>query len=107
MTQAKKPQDHKAKSVAKDVDGGKQVTVRGVTVVVSADAANDYELLELLSSGEGGSLPEALRRLFGVEQLGVIKEAIRNPETGIVAIQGEGSLAEFMTEVFGAINPNG
>lgn len=109
-TAAKKPADRKPPAPAKpkvvrhahSVD----ITYRGVTVTITEDATNDYELLEDANSGDAARLPTVLRRLVGDEGHDLVKEACRNPETGRVLLEGEGSISEYVTELFGALSPS-
>ncbi len=107
MTAPKKPQDRKPKQpVVKKVDGGVEVTLRGITLTVETAAVNDYELLELAASGEMSAVPRVVQMLLGVEQANAVKELLRNPDTGRIPLQGDDSMTEFLQEMFGAINPN-
>ncbi|AQX79651.1 hypothetical protein BWO91_06305 [Plantibacter flavus] len=103
----KAPQDHKPKKPAvKIVEGGREVAIRGVKLTILDESLNDYELLEDAASGEISRIAQVLNRLLGEEQTKLIKEALRDPKTGRVPAQGEGSIAEFLSEMFEAINPN-
>lgn len=103
----KAPQDHKPKKPSVTIiDGGREVTIRGVKLTILDESLNDYELLEDAASGEVSRIARVLNRLLGEEQTSLIKEALRDPNTGRVPAQGDGSIAEFLSEMFGVLNPN-
>lgn len=105
MATAKKPQDHLPKKPAvKEVEGGKRVTLRGVTVTVLNEALDDWELLEeidRLESGQVQKMPSLLRRLVG-DDYQLVMDTLRG-KSGRVTV---GDAAEFLTDLFGALNPN-
>jgi hypothetical protein len=109
---AKKPADRKPKAPAKSDPAVKkvgdvvEVTHLGVTVTISPDALNDYELFIDMNSGNVALLPSILHRLFGEEKHREVIEALRDPETKRVRLEGDGSVSEFIGDIFGAINPN-
>jgi len=107
MTEPKKPQDHKKpKPPVKEVDGGKQVTISGVTVTVDNDALNDFELLDDLRAIDveknAARLPGILRKLVG-DSFGDVMNALRDEKTGRVTIE---SGTEFVKDLFEVLNPN-
>lgn len=81
------------------------VTVRGVPLTISADALDDFELLddlnELEQNNNPGRLPSLLRRLVG-DQWKAVMEALRG-DNGRVSVEDG---AEFVGEVLEAISPN-
>lgn len=100
-----KPQDHKTpKPSVAQVDGGRSVTLRGVTVTVPDDALNDFEFLDDLRAldvdGNASRLPSILRRLVGDDYRQVM-DALRG-ENGRVTIE---SGADFIKELLEAISP--
>lgn len=99
MPDVKKPADRKPKAGA-----AKTVTVSGVKVTVSADALDDFELLDDLASlqdGNGSRLPAILRRLVGDEYKRVLDDL--RAENGRVTVV---RASEFITELFKEIAPN-
>ena len=95
---AKVPEDHKSKSepvkhpapVTKDVEAGKEVTYRGVTVLIPDDALNDFELLgdirAMQDADDPSYFPSLTRRLVGNEGYREVMDAIRS-ENGRVLIE--------------------
>ena len=109
MSEIKKPQDHLPKvekPKVEKVEGGKKVTLSGVTVLVPDEALDDFELLDDLRAVDvdknASRLPALLRRLVG-DDYTLIMDALRNKETGRVPIQ---SGTEFIRDLMGALNPN-
>lgn len=111
MTAPKKPQDHLEKvdkPKVELIDGGKQVTHRGVTVVVMDEALDDFELVDELSQVQFGStadrgrLPIICRRLVGDEGYKQIMDGLRGPNGRVSVNDG----FKFINELFGALNPN-
>lgn len=111
MSAPKKPQDHlekveKPKVVA--VDGGKEVTLHGITVTVADEALDDFELVDDLSRvqfGEAqdrGRLPLIFRRLVGDDGYKAVMDGLRGPNGRVPVKAG----FEFIQELFGALNPN-
>lgn len=107
---AKQPQDRQpkapAKPAVKSVDGGHEVTYRGVTITIADGALDDFELLEDVAAADSGDamrLPSLLRRLAGDDGFRAVMDGLRNPDTGKVSIE---SASEFVDAVFGALNPN-
>lgn len=102
---AKEPQDHLPKKpTVKEVDGGKKVTLNGVTVTVLDEALDDWELLEELAavdSGKGQKLPSLLRRLVG-DDYDMVMDALRGQNGRVSIADG----AAFVRSLFGALNPN-
>lgn len=107
MTAPKKPQDHqKPKPTVKKIDGGVEVTIRGLAITIETAAVNDYELLELAASNDMSAIPKVLEMLLGTEQRDKVKELLRDPATGRVPMQGDRSITEFIADLFEAVNPN-
>lgn len=109
-TATKRPQDHQPKTVSPKVekaDGGKNVTLRGISVFVADDALNDFELLDDLAqiqTAEGSArMPGMLRRLVGEDGYLAVMTGLRNKDTGRVPVD---LAAEFIAEIFAAIAPN-
>jgi len=109
MSEIKKPQDHLTKvekPKVEKVDGGKKVTLSGVTVMVLDEALDDFELLDDLRAVDvdknASRLPALLRRLVG-DDYTLIMDALRSKETGRVPIH---SGTEFIRDLMGALNPN-
>lgn len=109
---AKKPEDHKpktevAKPTVKKVDGGKEVTYQGISVVVEDDALDDFELmgeLRLMQDSEDPTyMPGILMRLLGRDQTKAAMDALRDPDTGRVSAKAG---MEYVQAVFEALNPN-
>jgi len=121
MTQAKKPQDHLPKvekptvekvqitlgegDAAREVPAQRTV-IRGITVTVADEALDDFELLDDLRAVDvdqnPAHFPALLRRLVGDDYRDVIN-GLRDKITGRVSIV---TGAEFVKEIFEAINPN-
>lgn len=114
MTAAKKPQDHEGKKpTVKEVEGGKSVTfpelkngdAKPLTVTVTTDALDDFELLDDLRAidvdKKASHLPSLLRRLVG-DQYPAVLDALRAPD-GRVKIEAG---TKFIKDLFGALNPN-
>lgn len=109
---AKKPQDRKPKvepdrkvTVTEEGDGYK-VTFRDIELHIVEEATNDYELVEDLAEEDPAKMPGVLRKLFGDDGYHALKEALRNPDTGRITVDGPGSIGEFLTDLFEAINPS-
>ena len=102
---AKQPQDHLPKKPSvEDVEGGKRVTLHGLTVTVPNEAIDDWELLEeldALDSGKGQKLPSVLRRLVGDDYSSII-DSMRGKNGRVSIVQG----TKFVTDLLGALNPN-
>jgi hypothetical protein len=104
-----KPQDHLPKAEkpkVEKVDGGRKITLSGVTVTVSDAALDDFELLDDLRAVDvdknTSRLPALLRRIVGDEYPDVM-DALRDKDSGRVTI----SVAmAFIKDLFGALNPN-
>ena len=104
-----KPQDHLPKAEApkvEKVDGGRKVTISGVTVTVSDEAINDFELLDDLRAVDvdknASRLPALLRRLVDADYP-LVMEALRDKDSGRVTIP---AAMAFIKDLFGALNPN-
>lgn len=106
---AKKPADRKPAAAPKpkvvETDGGYDLTYRGLTLRIDAEAVNDYEILKLAASESMADLPVLIQKLFGEEAEAQIMDACRNPETGRVPFFGEGSVSEFIELALGGLNP--
>lgn len=106
---AKKPQDHKPKNTGpkvEPVEGGRKIVHRGIKFTILDEAMDDFELLEDLHAAETGDntrLPSLLRRLAGDDGYRAIMNGLRDKKTGRVSVE---TGAEFVSEVFGALNPN-
>lgn len=106
---AKVPDDHKAEQV-KDkvvqVEGGRQVTIDDITVVVLDEKLDDFELLDLMGRVEKTQnpalLPELFRGFFGEEHYRSIVERLRD-ENGKVSIQ---RAVGFYNRMLTALNPS-
>lgn len=102
---AKQPQDHLPKKpTVEDVDGGKRVTLHGVTVTVPTEAIDDWELLEELDAldrGKGQKLPSVLRRLVG-DDYSMVIDSLRGKNGRVSIARG----TEFVTDLLGSLNPN-
>lgn len=95
---AKKPQDHKPK--AEDAGTGQVVEVRGLQVTISAEALDDFELLDDLAQVEQKNavrMPSLLRRLVGHEQWRDVIDLARDESTGRVSVEAG---AELIREIF-------
>lgn len=105
------PQDHKPKKEkppkpkVEKVDGGWEVTHRGVTVTILNEAFDDFEILEMLGVTDKREslrvLPQLFRRLFGDASQKVL-DALRDPKTGRVSTS---AASAYFREVFAALNP--
>lgn len=111
MTAPKKPQDHLPKTEkpkVEVVDGGRKVTLKGVTITVPDEAIDDFELVEELSRVQFGSksdkgwMPSILRRLVGDDGYKTVMDGLR-AENGRVPVQAG---FEYIQELFKALNPN-
>lgn len=111
MTAPKKPQDHQEKIVkpkVEAVEGGRKVTLKGVTVVVPDAALDDFELVEELGrvqfgkKEDSGRMPSILRRLVGDDGYSTVMDGLR-ADNGRVPVQAG---FDFIKELFGALNPN-
>lgn len=110
MSAPKKPQDHLEKAEkpkVEPVDGGRKVTLGGLTVTVMDDALDDFELLEDLGEiqldgkKQAGRLPRILRQLIG-DDYQTVMDGLRG-ENGRVSV---GKASEWIKALFEAINPN-
>ncbi len=99
MSDVKKPQDRKPKA-AKDLS----VSVDGVSVTVSPDALDDFELLDDLSGlqdGNAAKLPSILRRLAGDDYKRILDEL--RGDAGRVSVK---RATEFIGDLIQEISPN-
>ena len=109
MAEPKKPQDHQAKKdkpKVEKVDSGWNVTHRGVSIELASEVFDDFELLDEIASvedGKGNRLPTLLRRLVGNDQFRKVMDGLRDKKTGRVSVEAG---AEFLGEIFEAVNPN-
>lgn len=84
------------------------VTVEGVTVTISPDTLDDWDVMELLEDlqddPEGNALKVVplMRRILGDDYTHV-KDALRDPATGRLPT---GRMAAFLTGLFEQLNPN-
>lgn len=103
MTAPKKPQDHKPKN-----DGMLRAVIRGVKIEVSADALDDWELIEAIAAADSGDpaaamqLPSVIRRLLGDHAYTELKDAVRD-ENGRVRAA---TMGEVLGEIFAELAPN-
>lgn len=100
------PEDHKpVKLPVKTIDGGREVTLRGVTVTVYDEVLDDFELLDDLRAVDvdknASRLPALLRRLLG-DDWSKAMDALRDKGTGRVSI-ADGTA--FINELMGALSP--
>lgn len=101
MTAPKKtPQDHKKPTAD---DGSVTRTAWGRDWTISAEALDDWDLLEDLASGDASRAPSAVRALLGAEQYVAAKDIARD-ETGRVRAT---RMSQFMAELFAGDVPNG
>lgn len=85
-------------------DGFTKVTLSGVTVTVTDEALNDFEILDelrALGMGHMVALPSLLRRLVGADQ-GKVLDALRGENGRVTITAGH----RFVMTLLGAINPN-
>lgn len=85
-------------------DGFTMVTLSGVTVKVSDEALNDFEILDelrALGMGHMVALPALLRRLVGDDQDRVL-DALRGENGRVTITAGH----RFVMTLLGALNPN-
>lgn len=103
------PQDRKpsAAEVQKAEALGTTVTVEfeGAEWEVTANALNDFELLEdidAIDSGNPARLPKVLRRMLGEDQYRKALDALRD-DAGVVRVEKG---VEFFYAIAAAVNPN-
>jgi len=84
----------------------RRTNVGGITVTVTEEALDDFELLDDIRAagddGDASRLPSLLRRLVGDDYKRILNE-LRDPVTRRVSAK-RGS--QFVWDVFGALNPN-
>lgn len=104
-----KPQDHLPKTETpkvEKIEGGRKVTISGITVTVSDDALDDFELLDDLRAVDvdknTSRLPALLRRIVG-DGYEAVMDALRVQGNGRVRIEAG---TTFIKDLFGALNPN-
>jgi len=121
MSDIKKPEDHKQKTVKPVVEtvevtlgagdterkvSAKRTVLRGITVTVLDESLDDFELLDDLRSvdvdNNPAAMPSLLRRLVGDDYKDVMDQ-LRDETTKRVSIV---TGAEFVKEIFEALNPN-
>ena len=121
MGTIKQPQDHlpkvekpKVESVEVEVGEGdgartvpaKRTTIQGITVTVTDEALDDFELLDDLHAIDvdknASRFPSLLRRLIGDDYKAVM-DGLRDKATGRVKVM---SGTKFIRELLGALNPN-
>lgn len=123
MSEIKQPQDHLQKAEkpkvetvdvtfgegdTKRVVAAKRTTIRGITVTVTNEALDDFELLDDLQAAETGNaarLPSLLRRLLG-DGYKAAMDGLRDPVTGRVPVAGDAGGVQFIKELLVALNPN-
>jgi hypothetical protein len=89
------------------VDGGRQVTLRGITVTVLDEAIDDFELLEDLAriqndEKQRGLLPNVLHRLLGDAGFRAVMDRLRGTNGRVPVKAG----ISFVEELFKALSPN-
>ncbi|MBS5976825.1 MAG: hypothetical protein KIA99_04395 [Actinomyces urogenitalis] len=96
----RKPQDHKT-----GADG--TVTVHGVTISITSDDLDDFELIDYLSrvnDGDPLAVAPLLHRLIPDKAVyRQVMDVLRDPETGRVPTE---AAATFMTELLGEVVPS-
>lgn len=111
MAESKKPQDHKTKDSKPKVSAsaeGWEVNHRGVSLNISKESLNDFELLDDLSALQmdeqrnAHRIPLMLRRLAGDDGFRAVMDGLR-AANGRVPIP---ETVQFVLEVFNSINPN-
>lgn len=123
---AKVPQDHQPKAEAPKVENveidlpdgvdgnddpkfrkvpARRTTVSGITVTVTDEALDDFELLDDfrgLGDSDPSRLPSVLRRMVGDDYKRIMNE-LRDPVTGRVSASAG---TQFVFDVVKAFNPN-
>jgi hypothetical protein len=83
-----------------------RVMIRDIEVTVPKEALDDFELLDDIRATQDehdmSRFPSLLRRLVGDEAYKTILDALRGPNGRVSASDG----AEFVYDVFKALNPN-
>ena len=112
MVAPKKPQDHKPKSLpVKDVAGGKQVTFRGLKIVVKQAALKDHRVVQGFADLQGDVLSEfekialngrLIDRVLGKDQA----ESLVNKLADKDGFTDFTVLAAAFNEIMGAAYPN-
>jgi hypothetical protein len=109
---AKAPADRKTPTPPKGKvqtlpNGDRVVTLDGLDLTITKEAADDFELLDLLARAEREQnpalLPELLRRLVGEDGFRTVLDHLRDPETKRVRIQ---PTIDFINRILAALNPN-
>ena len=115
------PQDHKPKSEKPHVDTveitlgdgddartvpARRVSLRGIVVTVPEEALDDFEVLDdiraVQDANDPSRMPALLRRLVSAEDYKRVIDALRGPNGRVKIEDG----AQFVMELFGALNPN-
>ena len=112
MAAPKKPADHKPKSLpVKEVDGGKQVTVDGLKIIVKDAAFTDHLVMRGLAKLRSSDLTVAEKIVLNGE---MIDRILGEEQATILARKYEDSdgytdftvLAKKFNEILGAAFPN-
>ena len=115
---SKTPQDHKTKKATPKPKTAPEfepfagetrtVEVQGLTLTITPDVFDDFELLDgirRVDSGEPGAallMPELLRAMVG-DQYREVLDHLRDPDTGRVRLE---SGAQFIGDLMAAYDPN-
>lgn len=83
------------------------VTVRGITLPLSADDLDDFELIDYVSrvaEGDAMAVAPLIHRLIPDKgNYRKVMDALRDPDTGRVPTEAVG---EFVTELLSELNPS-
>lgn len=80
------------------------VQVRGLDFTIEAAALDDWDLLEELNDKTGASLPSAMRRLLGDEQMDAAKDLVRDPDSKRVPAT---AMTGLINDIFTAVKAQG
>lgn len=104
---ARQPNDRKKKSTEPERLQAMTVEVDGHEYTITADAMDDFELLddlhELDYNEDPTRMPSVLKRLIGVEASREVMRRLRDKETGRVPIEVG---VKFVGDLMEALNPN-
>ncbi|MCL2089844.1 MAG: hypothetical protein FWH11_01230 [Micrococcales bacterium] len=109
MGAPKKPQDHRKKAkrpkkaTPSPTHGAPveyRITVRGMELVVTEDALDDWDVVEELNDRSGGGMPSAVRRILGPAQDAKVRALCTDEKTGRVV---GSQMAEWVAEFFEAL----
>lgn len=103
----KQPADRKPKEEdRRDEPKSIEVALRGETWTISADAVDDFELLddlnEIDTNGNAARMPSLLRRLLGPGQYRAALDLIRDDNGRVTVEAGQ----KFVMDMFKEIDPN-